>query len=424
MNFPYRFKVIFLSFLAVSICYIDRVNISVAIIPMQEQFGWSEFQVGIILSSFYFGYMFTLIIGGYLADKYGGKKVLGYGLLIWSFFTIITPFFAYSGLWWLIFIRILMGLGEGITFPSWHAIYARWIPFKERTRAVAFTNSGIAAGTLFGYAAAALIIAKYSWEWVFYLFGILGIFWYFFWNMSVTSFPEDNKNLSAQELKLIKNEAPSKESAPSIPFFKLIKNMPFVAIAVATFCNNWSLYTFLSYLPKYVNAPITEGGMGIELSSNIFVFAILIPCVVSIVSLIMGGYLADGLIKKGYLVINVRKAVNSVGFFGSALFLFLMSSEDSLLNVVILLCLINVCSGICAGGFGVNHADLGPKHTGSLVGISGTIGMIAAILSPIVAGTVLQITNSWSLIFYICAGMLIFGGIFYFIFASASKQFD
>jgi ACS family sodium-dependent inorganic phosphate cotransporter len=424
MNFPYRFKVVFLSFLAVSICYIDRVNISVAIIPMQEQFGWSEFQVGIILSSFYFGYMFTLIIGGYLADKYGGKKVLGYGLLIWSFFTIITPFFAYSGLWWLIFIRILMGLGEGITFPSWHAIYARWIPFNERTRAVAFTNSGIAAGTLFGYAVAALIIANYSWEWVFYLFGILGVFWYFFWNKSVTSFPEDNKNLSPQELKLIKNEAPSKESAPSIPFLKLIKNMPFVAIAVATFCNNWSLYTFLSYLPKYVNAPITEGGMGIDLSSNIFVFAILIPCVVSIVSLIMGGYLADGLIKKGYSVINVRKGVNSVGFFGSALFLFLISSEDSLLNVVILLCLINVCSGICAGGFGVNHADLGPKYTGSLVGISGSIGMIAAILSPIVAGTVLQITNSWSIIFYICAGMLIFGGIFYFIFASANKQFN
>ena len=424
MNLPYRFKVIFLSFLAVSICYIDRVNISVAIIPMQEQFGWSEFQIGIILSSFYFGYMFTLIVGGYLADKYGGKKVLGYGLLIWSFFTIITPFFAYSGLWWLIFIRILMGLGEGITFPSWHAIYARWIPFNERTRAVAFTNSGIAAGTVFGYAVAALIIAAYSWEWVFYLFGILGIFWYFFWNKSVTSFPEDNKNLTENELKLIQNEAPSKESAPSIPFLRLIRNMPFVAIAVATFCNNWSLYTFLSYLPKYVNAPITEGGMGIDLGSNIFVFAILIPCVVAILSLVIGGYLADGLIKRGYAVIKVRKTVNSIGFFGSALFLILISSEDSLFNVVLLLSLINVCSGICAGGFGVNHADLGPKYTGSLVGISGSIGMIAAILSPIVAGTVLQITNSWSMIFYICAGMLIFGGMFYLIFASANKQFD
>ena len=379
----YRFRVIFLSFIAVFICYIDRVNISVAIIPMQKQFDWSESQVGIIMGSFYFGYMITMILGGYLADKYGGKKVLGYGLLIWSFFTIITPFFAYQGLWWIILIRILMGLGEGVTFPSWHAIYARWIPFKERTRAVAFTNSGIAAGTLFAYAIAALIIRNYSWEWVFYSFGFLGIFWYFFWNSSVTSFPEDNKNLSKDELNLILTEAPSKISASSIPLFKLLKNSPFMAITVATFCNNWTLYTFLSYLPKYVNAPIEQGGMGVELGSNIFIYSIVIPCLVAMFALILGGLLADGLIKKGYEVLKVRKTVNSIGFFGSAILLYFISFQDSLINALVLLCLINVCSGICAGGFGVNHADLGPKYTGSLVGISGSIGMIAAILAPI-----------------------------------------
>tara|TARA_B100001063_G_C16766184_1_gene558779 strand:- start:610 stop:1884 length:1275 start_codon:yes stop_codon:yes gene_type:complete len=424
MIIPYRFRVVFLSFLAVFICYIDRVNISVAIIPMQEQFGWSESQVGIILGSFYFGYMITMVIGGYLADKYGGKKVLGYGLLIWSLFTIITPFFAYQGLWWLIFIRILMGLGEGITFPSWHAIYARWIPFKERTRAVGFTNSGIAAGTLFGYAVAALIISYYSWEMIFYVFGALGIFWYFFWNKNVTSFPEDNKNLTNEELYLIQNEAPSNTSAPSVPIFKLIKNGPFIAIAVATFCNNWSLYTFLSYLPKYVNAPINQGGMGVDLGSNLFIYSILIPSLVAMFSLILGGYLADSLIKKGYEVLKVRKTVNSIGFFGASVFLYFISQEDSLTNVIILLCMINICSGICAGGFGVNHADLGPKYTGSLVGISGSIGMIAAISSPIVAGYVLELTNSWESIFYICSGMLIFGGIFYLLFASTDKQFD
>ena len=424
MRVPYRFKVVLLSFLAVFICYIDRVNISVAIIPMQEQFGWSESQVGLILGSFYFGYMITMILGGYLADKYGGKKVLGYALLIWSLFTIITPFFAYQGLWWLILIRILMGLGEGVTFPSWHAIYARWIPFEERTRAVGFTNSGIAAGTLFGFAVTALIIANYSWELVFYSFGLLGFFWYFFWNKMVTSFPENNKFLSEEELHHIKIEAPSKESAPTVPLLKLIRNGPFMAIAVATFCNNWSLYTFLSYLPKYVNAPVVQGGMGIDLGSNIFIYSILIPSLVSIFSLILGGYLADGLIKKGYGILKVRKSVNSIGFFGSALFLYLISLEDSLINVVILLCLINICSGICAGGFGVNHADLGPKYTGSLVGIAGSIGMIAAILSPIVAGYILELTNSWSSIFNVCTIVLLFGGIFYLFFASVDKQFD
>ena len=422
--FPYRFKVVFLSFLAVFICYIDRVNISVAIIPMQQQFGWSELQVGLILGTFYIGYMITMTVGGYLADKYGGKKVLGYGLIIWSLLTIVTPFFAYAGIWWLIFVRILMGLGEGITFPSWHSIYARWIPFKERTRAVGFTNSGIAAGTVFGYVVAAIIISNYSWEWVFYSFGFLGIFWYFFWNKIVTSYPEDNKNISESELILIKNEAPSNSTPPSIPFRKLIKNGPFLSIAVATFCNNWALYTFLSYLPKFINAPLIDGGMGIELGSNIFIYAILIPSLVSIFSLIFGGFLADKLISIGYKVVNVRKSVNSVGFLGSSIFLYLISLQSDLFSVVLLLCLINFCSGVCQGGFGVNHADLGPKYTGTLVGISGSIGMIAAIFSPMVAGLVLEVTNSWNLIFYICSGILVFGGLFYLKFASASKQFN
>ena len=424
MRIPYRFKVIFLSFIAVFICYIDRVNISVAIIPMQEQFGWSELQVGIVLGTFYVGYMISMTLGGYLADKYGGKKVLGYALIIWSLFTIITPFFAYSGLWWLIFIRILLGLGEGVTFPAWHSIYARWIPFNERTRAVGFTNSGIAAGTVFGYVVAAIIIANYSWEWVFYSFGLMGIFWYFFWQRIVTSYPEDNKNLSNNELQLIKAEAPSNSTPPSIPFLKLIKNWPFLAIAVATFCNNWALFTFISYLPKFINAPIADGGMGIDLGSSAFIYSLLMPSLVAMFSLILGGYISDSFIKKGYKVINVRKTVNSIGFFGSAIFLYLISLQDTLFNAIFLLCLIQLCTGICAGGFGVNHADLGPKYTGTLVGISGSIGMIAAIFSPMVAGLVLEVTNSWDVIFYICSGILLFGGLFYLKFGSADRQFS
>ena len=424
MTMPIRFKVIFYSFLAVFICYIDRVNISVAIIPMQNQFGWSESQVGLILGSFYAGYMISMTLGGYLADKYGGKKVLGYGLLLWSFFTVITPAFAYSGLWLLILIRVLMGLGEGITFPSWHAIYARWIPFNERTRSIAITNSGISVGTVFGYVVAAIIISRYSWEWVFYSFGILGIFWYFFWQRNVTSYPEDHKSISSEELDYIIREAPSKETPPKIPLSKLIKNQPFLAIAIATFCNNWALYTFLSYLPRYVNDPLSTGGLGIELDSSLFIYLILIPSVVSVFALLFGGILADSLIKRGFKVITVRKTVNTIGFFGSSIFLILIPFQDSLVNILVLLCLVNTCSGICQGGFGVNHADLGPKYTGSLVGMAGSIGMIAAIFSPIVAGYVLEFSNSWNLIFYVCSGILVMGGLYYLIFASAEKQFD
>ena len=413
-----------MSFLAVFICFIDRVNISVAIIPMQAQFGWSEFQVGIILGSFYFGYIISMTFSGFLADKYGGKIVLAYGLLFWSLFTLITPAFAYSGFFFLILIRILMGLGEGVTFPAWHSIYARWIPFEERTRAIAITNSGISFGSVFGLVVTAMIIEGYSWEWVFYSFGALGILLFFFWQKVVTSYPEDHKSISNKELEYIKAKAPANSAAPSIPFLEVIKNGPFIAIVVATFCNNWALFTFLSYLPKFMSSSKEMGGLELELGSNLFILLILVPSVVSVFALILGGISADMLIKRGYKTIKVRKFFNSLGFFGAALFLFLLPFQSSIILVITLLCLTNLCSGLGAGGFGVNHADLGPKYTGSLFGISGSLGMVAAVLSPIIAGIILQATNSWTLIFHLCSGFLIFGGIYYLLFASADKQFD
>ena len=421
---PERFKLVFMSFLAIFICYIDRVNISVAIIPMQQQFGWSEAQVGIVFSSFYFGYMFTMILGGYLADKYGGKYVLGFGVLAWSLFTFLTPIFAYQGFFAIFLIRVLLGLGEGVAFPSIHSLYARWIPFTERTRVIAITNSGISVGTVFGFALTTIIITMYSWELVFYLFGLLGIIWSFFWFKGFSSMPSENKKISDYELSKILNEAPSSENAKKVPFKNLISNLPFLAITVATFCNNWVLFTFISYMPKYVNSDISIGGLGISLESDTFLILIILPAVIGVISLLVGGFIVDKLIKQGLKVIVARKLFNSIGFFGAGVLIYLIPYQSSVEITLILLCLINFCIGMAAGGFGVNHADIGPKYTGNLFGIAGSIGMIAAVFSPLAAGFILENTNSWFLIFNISTIVLFFGGLFYLFFSSANKQFD
>lgn len=421
---PERFKLVFMSFLAIFICYIDRVNISVAIIPMQQQFGWSEAQVGIVFSSFYFGYMFTMILGGYLADKYGGKYVLGFGVLAWSLFTFLTPIFAYQGFFAIFLIRVLLGLGEGVAFPSIHSLYARWIPFTERTRVIAITNSGISVGTVFGFALTTIIITMYSWELVFYLFGLLGIIWSFFWFKGFSSMPSENKKISDYELSKILNEAPSSENAKKVPFKNLISNLPFLAITVATFCNNWVLFTFVSYMPKYVNSDISIGGLGISLESDTFLILIILPAVIAVISLLIGGFIVDTLIKQGLKVIVARKLFNSIGFFGAGVLIYLIPYQTSVEITLILLCLINFCIGMAAGGFGVNHADIGPNYTGNLFGIAGSIGMIAAVFSPLAAGFILENTNSWFLIFNISTIVLFFGGLFYLFFSSANKQFD
>ena len=416
---PQRIQLIAYSTLAVIICYIDRVNISVAIIPMQEQFGWSDSQVGFIFSSFYIGYMLTMALGGYLSDKFGGKLVLGYGVVLWSIFTILTPLAAHNGFFALFIMRVLMGIGEGVTFPAWQSLYARWIPFKERTRAIAFTNSGISIGTIIGYIGTQMIIIALGWEWAFYIFGIVGLVWFIFWNRNVSSYPADHKKISLEELEYIRENAPSSEPAKKIPLKDLLLNKPFLAIVAATFANNWSLFVFLSFLPKFI-----DNELGIDLESRIFVILIIIPSIISVLALNAGGFLADKMIRNGMKVVKVRKIVNSIGFFGSAFCLFLIPLFESISIIIILICITNLFTGAAAGGFGVNHADIGPNSTGTLVGVASTFGMIAGILGNAISGLVLEITNSWTLIFYIAASLIVMGGLIYLLYASDQKQFD
>ena len=311
-----------------------------------------------------------------------------------------------------------------MAFPSIHSLYARWIPFTERTRVIAITNSGISAGTVFGFAVTTIIITMYSWELVFYLFGLLGIIWSFFWFKGFSSMPSENKKISNDELSKILNEAPSSENAKKVPFKNLISNLPFLAITVATFCNNWVLFTFISYMPKYVNSDISIGGLGLSLESDTFLILIILPAVIGVISLLIGGFIVDTLIKQGLKVIVARKLFNSIGFFGAGVLIYLIPYQTSVEITLILLCLINFCIGMAAGGFGVNHADIGPNYTGNLFGIAGSIGMIAAVFSPLAVGFILENTNSWFLIFNISTIVLFFGGLFYLFFSSANKQFD
>ena len=80
-----------LCFAAVFICYVDRVNISLAIGAMAKEFGWDKTTSGFVMSSFFIGYLLTQVPGGALAGRYGGKWVLAGGVLLWSLFTALTP---------------------------------------------------------------------------------------------------------------------------------------------------------------------------------------------------------------------------------------------------------------------------------------------------------------------------------------------
>ena len=414
---PIRYNIILLAALAVFICYMDRVVISIAIIPMASDFNWSPEEQGRVLSSFFVGYLLTQVAGGWLAGRYGGKIVLGSGVVFWSLFTMLTPVAAAGGLTALLITRVLMGIGEGITFPSIYAMFGRWIPETERSRAIGILFSTIPLGSVFALLATPWIVIHYGWEMSFYAFGAIGFVWWVLWYRLAAATPESHPKVPPEELQLIRGEGASDADAPQPLLTALLRAPAVWAIIVGHFCANWGSYVLLAWMPTYIYK-----GLGVDFA-DVGLFT-MIPAFFSFLALNAGGWLADNLIRRGYHKTRVRKVMQTVGFGGSAAVLSVVGYVESVPLAIALMSLGNVFGGAMAGGFGVNHLDIAPKGAGVIMGLSNTAGTMPGIIGVYVSGLILEATGSWALVFQTAAGVLLFGLVFYLVFARAEKLFD
>ena len=416
-TWPRRYTVVLMSFLAVFVCYIDRVNISVAIIPMAAEMNWSPEAQGRVLSSFFVGYLLLQVAGGRLADRFGGKAVLGAGVLLWSLFTMLTPPGAYLGFAALIAVRILMGMGEAVTFPSIYTLYSRWVPLTERSRAVALANSGIPLGTVFALVVTPVIVETLGWEWAFYLFGAAGVLWFMAWQARVTARPADHPGVSAAELATIQSGLTQGDDARAVPWKALFTSMPVWAIIVCHFCNNWSLYVLLSWLPTFVNQ-----GLGVDYAAVGWVT--MIPHLASFLFLNIAGNVTDRLIASGMDVGRVRRLMQTIGFGGISTALIIVGQVETAWMAITVMTIGNALAAFVTGGFAVNHMDIAPRYAGTLMGITNTAGTIPGIIGVYVTGLILEATGSWALVFQVAAGVTLVGLVFYLAFASGRKLFD
>ena len=413
-----RYTLVGLGFAATFICYIDRVNISVAIIPMSAELGWSATTQGTVLSSFFVGYLLTQIVGGRLADRFGGKAVLAGGVLLWSLFTLLTPPAAALGFSMLLIARVGMGLGEGVNFPAIYTLHARWIPIDERARAMALNNSGIPLGTVFALIVTPIVVAELGWHWAFYLFGTVGFVWLLAWQTRTAATPASHPRIAPAELARIQaGSTPAGEPGTAPPISAFLKHPSVWAITVAHFCNNWSLYVLLTWLPTFVNK-----GLGVNFAS--VGWFTMFPHIAYFVFLNVAGTTADTLIRRGMDVGRVRKLMQTIGFGGVAIALLIVGHVHSAPMAITIMTIGNGVFAFTAGGFFVNHMDVAPRSAGTLMGITNTAATIPGIIGVYVSGLILDATGSWAIVFDVAAGVALFGLVFYLIFASGKRVFD
>ena len=406
-----------LCFAAVFICYVDRVNISLAIGAMAKEFGWNKTTSGFVMSSFFIGYLVTQVPGGWLAGRFGGKWVLAGGVLLWSLFTALTPPAAFAGFGVLIATRIVMGMGEGVTFPSIYALFSRWVPANRRSRAVGLAFSAIPLGTVFAQVVTPQLVTGFGWPWAFYSFAALGLVWWAFWQPLTASGPEQHSRVTHAELLEMSAESAGAPTAAAPPVRKLLGSTAVWAIVISHFCNNWGGYVMLSWAPTYF-----QESLGVDLHA--VGYYVMLPSFVSFVCLNLAGQVGDRMIASGIATRRVRKLMQGLGFGGAAAALLALTVIESAGVAVAVMCASAVLGGAAAAGFGSNHLDIAPRHAGALMGLSNTAGTLPGVIGVTLSGWLVDVTGSWSMVFYVAAGIKLFGLAFFLTFAKGEKQFD
>ncbi len=300
------------------------------------------------------GYLLTQVVGGIWADKFGGKLVLGLGVLWWSAATALTPIAAQLGLPWLLAARALMGVGEGVAMPAMNNMLSRWVPVKERSRSLALVYSGMFVGSIIGLAFSPHMITAMGWPSVFYIFGSMGIGWFFLWQNRAASTPADDKDLSSAEKSYILANTTSQTKAATIPWGKLLSRKEVWAIIVCHFCHNWGTFILLTWMPSYYNQVL---GLDIMKSG----FLSVLPWVTMAFSANVGGWIADTMVSRGVSVTTVRKVMQTLGFLGPAFFLTQLSKVDSISGAVLCMMGAQGFDAFSQSGLYSNHQDIGPR---------------------------------------------------------------
>lgn len=261
---PHRWRVVAMIAVAFVLCNMDKVNMSVAVIPMAHELGWSGLERGLVSSSFFWGYTLTQIPGGYISTKIGGAKVLAAGVALWSLGTLIAPPAAQNSLLALCASRVIVGLGEGVAPSAATSVLAKTMPPNERSRAVATVWGGLDVGSAVGLLLCGPLIKAFGWPSVFYLFAVLGLIWCRVWPMFK---PEEVEPIVTESMSIMDSiDLPSEIKPPekvTLPWGEFFRSLPVWAVTVAHFCFNWGYYTLLAWLPSYF-----ELALGLEVDKS------------------------------------------------------------------------------------------------------------------------------------------------------------
>ena len=401
-----RWLLVLWLFVLSAVAYLDRVNLSIASAKLTEEFAIGNVRLGFVFSAFLFGYALFQTPAGWLADRFGPRRVLTAGVVWWGGFTALTaaiPHNIANAVLVLLAIRFFLGAGEAIMYPASNQFVARWIPTHERGMAngIIFAGVGIGAGVtppLISY-----VMLRYGWRFSFLLSALIGLAAGAVWFLAARDTPQSHPSVSPDELATIQAGIPkasTESDTGRLSWLTILTSANVWILSFAYFCFGYVAWVFFGWFYLYL-ARIR----GLDLKSS-SLYATL-PFLAMAICSPLGGAVSDALTKQFGARLG-RCSVAVTGFALTAVFIvFGSAARDT-----------RVASLVLAGGAGSLYlsqsafwavsADLGGKSAGGLSGFMNMAnqigGMITVSVTPFLAAQL-----GWSAGFRVAAVVAILG---------------
>jgi MFS family permease len=379
------------------ITYVDRVNIGTAAGEIQRELTLTNTQLGLVFSAFAYPYLLFQIIGGWVGDHFGPRKTLFWCGMIWAAATIMTGFV--TGIVSLFAARVALGFGEGATFPTATRAMQYWTPSDKRGFAQGLTHAFARLGNAVTPPLIALLITWVTWRGSFIALGFVSLVWGIAWAWYFRNEPREHAGMTEAELASL----PPRPTGPrpQVPWSPLLRRM--WPVTLTYFCYGWSLWLYLNWLPLFF-----KNNFGLDIkNSALFASGVFFA---GVLGDSMGGILSDRILKRTGRIRFARLSVIVAGFAGAL---------ASLLPILFIRGITAVALCLSAGFFFAELVigpiwsvpmDIAPKYSGTASGIMNTGSALAAIVSPVVAGFVIDATGNWYLPFLMSMGLLALGG--------------
>ncbi|TDV51166.1 D-galactonate transporter [Pseudomonas graminis] len=403
-----RWFMLSLLLIATIINYVDRVNISIAAPFMAKDLGLDKVEMGLIFSAFAWTYAFALVPAGFIADRFGSRFTYGASLISWSAVTVCQGMV--GGFASLFGLRLAIGAMEAPAFPANSRAVTVWFPARERGTASSIYVCGQYLGTALFTGLLLWLATTYDWRHVFYSTGIVGIVFGIAW-LHLYRDPMNCKKVSKEELAYIEDGGGLVKSSQERNKFKwaqiaeLLKYRQVWAICLGKFASTSALYFFLTWFPTYL---IEERHLTMV---KVGIFAVL-PFIGATVGVLLAGFIADWMIRRGYSLSFSRKLPLVVGS-ALGMSIMLVNFTDSNEVCIALLTIAFFAQGIASSSWAA-VSEIAPKE---LIGLTGGITSLAAniggIVTPIVIGQILHVTGNFAWAFWFIGGVACIGTLSY-----------